>query len=152
MDREEIIATLKELSGPILKNDNLELVDLDCFHQGKGLIIRLIVDKPEGGVTVGECARLNKELGEILDKDEAFVEIFALEVFSPGLDRPLKTKEDFMRVSNREIEVVLGEPILDKKGLTGSLRQVFDDKIQLDINGELIDIFFSNIIHARQKV
>ena len=152
VDKQEIIITLKSLVSPLLEKENIELVDLNCFHQGKRLVARFLVDKPEGGITIDECAGLNKQLGELLDERNIFAEGYILEVFSPGLGRVLKTKKDFLRVRNNDIEITLQDPVLNKRGLTGCLTQVSDDKIKLDVDGELVEVSLSNILYARQKV
>jgi len=151
MDKQEVIITLKDLASSLLEKENIELVDLSCFRQGKRLVMRFLVDKPEGGITIDQCSELNKQLGEIFDEKDIFPEGYILEVFSPGLDRPLKTKKDFLRVRNNNIEITLQEAVLNKRGFTGCLTQVSEDKIKLDVNGELVEVSLSNILYARQK-
>ena len=152
MDREELITRLKELVSPFLERQNLELIDLISFHQGKRLVIRFLVDKPEGGISLGECAQLNSQLGKFFDEKDIIEGSYVVEVFSPGIDRQLKSNKDFLRNKNRDIELVLHEPVLDKKNLAGRLTQVLDDSIELEINGKLVEIARSNISHAAQKL
>ena len=134
MHREELITKLKELVCPFLEKQDLDLVDLICFYQGRRITIRFLVDKPEGGITLNECTQLNKQLGEFFDKEDFLTESYNLEVSSPGVDHPLKTNKDFLRNKNRDIELVLLEPVLDKKNLIGRLTQVLTDSIQLDVD------------------
>jgi ribosome maturation factor RimP len=152
MYKEELITRLRELVGPILENQNIDLVDLTCFYQGRRLIVRFLVDKPKGGISLNECTNLNNQLSKFFDDEAVFTESYVLEVSSPGIDRPLKTKEDFLRVKDRNVELVLVEPLFGKKNLIGTLKEVLDDSIKIDIDGSQVEVVFANISHAVQKI
>lgn len=85
-----------------MKNQNLDLVDIIYRYEGRGLVLRVLVDKPEGGITLDECAGLNNEISRILDEKDMLQQRYILEVSSPGLDRPLNSKNDFLRCINKE--------------------------------------------------
>jgi ribosome maturation factor RimP len=74
---------------------------------GNRKILRVFIDK-NGGVSVENCANTSRYLSEELDKEENSDLIdgsYTIEVSSPGLDRPLKTKRDFERNLGRIVRV-----------------------------------------------
>lgn len=92
------------LIEPILADHQAELVELTCRPQGGQLSIRLIVDAV-GGVTLKRCADINRVIGAALDASGLVEERHTIEVSSPGLDRPLKTRRDFERAVGEELKV-----------------------------------------------
>ncbi len=107
MDDERLVL-IQQLAEPILKAASTEAVEWVCHLQGGRLVVRLLVDKV-GGVTIQDCARLNRQIGQALDQVEALSESYTLEVSSPGLDRPLVTRRDFERAIGDSVELLLQE-------------------------------------------
>jgi len=150
MDRQAII---NELTGEIvdyLKNQGLELVDLIYRYEGKNLILRILADRPEGGIRLDECARLNNEIGMILDEKNLLQERYLLEVSSPGIDRPLKTKDDFARCMNRRIRFFLHELVKGKMELEGVINKLENESVYIDIGTEIVEIPLPKISKAKQ--
>jgi len=85
----------------------VDLLEKDLFGVGNRKILRVFIDK-NGGVSVENCASTSRYLSEELDKEENADLIdgsYTIEVSSPGLDRPLKTKRDFERNLGRILRV-----------------------------------------------
>lgn len=102
MDRKEISEKLSIMISENLKAQGLDLVELICNYQGRDLFLRLLVDKPEGGIIIKECAEVNRRLSAMLNEANILEQSYILEVSSPGLDRPLSSKNDFIRCLNKE--------------------------------------------------
>lgn len=64
--------------------------------------LRVYVDVP-GGTTADALAKLSRKIEERLDATGVLGERYALEVSSPGLDRPLRTRRDFERLLGRDV-------------------------------------------------
>jgi ribosome maturation factor RimP len=152
MDRQEIIAQLQNIIDDYLKIQGLHLVDLIYRHEGRDLIVRILVDRPEGGITVGECAKLNIQISNLLDEKEILQTRYILEVVSPGLDRPLKTKNDFLRCTNRRVGFFLNEPINGKIELEGLISKVENDSVYIESRSEIIEIPLTKINKAKQII
>jgi len=152
MDRIEITDELRNIIDGYLKTQNLDLVDLVYRCEGRDLVLRVLVDKPEGGISLGECAQLNNEIGRVIDEKDILQQAYLLEVSSPGLDRPLKTKNDFIRCLNKKVKVFLREPINAKFELEGIINNVEDDLVYIDIKGEILEIPILKINRAKQIV
>lgn len=104
--RKEVQRRVEDIADSLLKDDGLELVDLEYRREGRRWVLRLFIDK-EGGVTVEDCATVSRELGDILDAKDAIPEAYVLEVSSPGLNRRVRKREDFSRFVGRKVEVRL---------------------------------------------
>ncbi len=85
--------------------------------------IKLIIDSPKG-ITIEECVAFSRAIEHNLDRE---VEDFELEVSSPGLDMPLRVREQYVKNIGREIDVRM----LDGKNLKGELREVNDNDLLL---------------------
>lgn len=144
----EIREELKEIIEPILKENGFELIELIYRREGRNPTLRILADK-KGGITVGECSFLNQMIGDALDKRDLIQEPYILEVNSPGLDRPLKTENDFGRVLGKKIRVNTRrslEGIVKGNTVTGILKEVDANSIKLEIDsGEVLEIPLENI-------
>jgi ribosome maturation factor RimP len=152
MDRQGLIDELSAIIGDFLKQQNLDLVELIYRYEGRDLVLRILVDKPEGGITLDECAYLNNEISAILDEKDLLQQRYILEVSSPGLDRPLKSKNDFLRCINKRVKVFLNEPIKAKLELEGIITEVKDHSVYIDISAETIEVPLSKITKAKQVI
>ncbi|MDD2689708.1 MAG: ribosome maturation factor RimP [Candidatus Omnitrophica bacterium] len=150
MDRQAIIEELRNIITEYLEARQIDLVDFIYRYEGPNLILRLLVDKPEGGISLGECALLNTEIGSILDEKDAVQQRYILEVSSPGLDRPLKTKNDFSRCIDKRLKIFLNEEINAGLELEGTVKRIEGDSVYIEINTEQIEIPLSKINKAKQ--
>ena len=63
-DRDSIVRIVSTLAGPIVDEAGCELVDLELAGRHGSYVLRLLIDKP-GGVTINDCARVNRELSQL---------------------------------------------------------------------------------------
>ena len=144
----EIIEKVKALLEPIASERGYFVVDIIYRREGGQFALRIALDK-EGGITVDECARLNNELGEFLDKDSTVTERYLLEVSSPGLDRKLKTDRDFMWAVGKSVAVSTYAPIDGKNMFRGVLVGLGDGTIVVDENGVSTEIPREKVASAK---
>ena len=121
-----------------------ELVDLELANGGR--LMRLFIDKA-GGVNVEDCAVVSNHLTRLLVVEG--VDYDRLEVSSPGLDRPLKRPQDFARFVGERAQVKVRLPLNGRRRFVGKLQNVGEVGIELDVDGELVSIGFSDIDKAR---
>lgn len=144
----DIVEKIRELTANFLQEKRIELVDIVYRRESGGMVLRLLVDR-EGGITLGECSYLNEEIDRILDEAGLMTEKYLLEVSSPGLDRPLKTKRDFERVMGKKIRVHTYEPIEGRRrDCEGIVNSVDDEKVTVDN----IEIRLDKISKAELKI
>jgi len=105
----------------------LELCHVD-WKTGSRAMLTLTVDKP-AGVTLQDCEAASRAASEILDPLEEHLPRYALEVSSPGLDRPLWTLADCARFRGRRVTLRLAARTEGAARLKGVLVDVQGDAL-----------------------
>lgn len=136
----------------ILKNKGIELVEFKLFLSSGRDIVRCIIDYPQGGIVLDECALVNKEIVSFLETNGILGENFIVEVNSPGLDRKLKSYKDFLRVKGREVCLWFNSPFEGKQYFDGELVELNEDEVFLKNKGNIFKISFSLIKIGRVKL
>lgn len=75
--------------------------------------LQIMAERPDGTMSVAACARLSRALNPVLDAEDPISGEYALEVSSPGIDRPLTRPGDFARWAGHEVKVELAFPNAD---------------------------------------
>jgi len=139
------------MAEPMLTAKGMELVDVEYRKEGIGKVLRLFIDKPSG-VSVEDCADISKELSTLIDINGVIDERYVLEVSSPGLRRPLKKLEDFKRFEGNLVLIKTKELIENRKVFKGYLKYSNDDGIEMDIDGNIYSLSFSQINKANLEI
>lgn len=126
----------------------MELVDIQYRREGYGWVLRFFLDK-DGGVTIDDCAAVSREISAYLEVENLIDHPYHLEVSSPGLERPLKKKEDFLRFADRPVRIKLHKPLGDQRVLTGILRGIEGDAVALEMETGMVFLEQENISKAR---
>jgi ribosome maturation factor RimP len=127
MDRTAVTQRVWELAEPLALQAGLELIDVQYRPEAGRVILRLLVDRPTGGVTLDELARLSRELGDVLDAHEAVPGRYCLECSSPGVDRPLVRPTHWQRALGKRVHVRTHAPIGGRRQFHGTLESATDD-------------------------
>lgn len=151
----KVTKTTEELVKPILDEKQLELVDVEFVKEGKNWYLRVFIDKP-GGVDIIECGEVSEKLSDKLDEIDPIKEPYFLEVSSPGVERPLKTLEDFKKNVDKNVYIKLYEPMENEKEYEGFLKKVEDDVLTIEYKvktkRKTIEIPYSKVAKARLAV
>jgi ribosome maturation factor RimP len=151
----QVIQTTEELVLPILHDKGLELVDIEYVKEGKNWFLRIYIDKP-GGIDITECGEVSEQLSEKLDKLDPIKDPYFLEVSSPGVERPLKKKEDFKKNINQNINVKLYEQIDGEKEYEGILKDFANDILTIEYKIKTrknqVEIPYEKVAKARLAV
>ena len=129
---------LQELVEKTVNGCGYDLVDLE---RAPGGILRVYIDfLPEDAgdksITVNDCETVNHQLSRVLMVED--VDYDRLEVSSPGLDRPLKKLQDFVRFAGMEAHVKLRRPVTgmgNRKTFQGILLPPEGDELSLEFEG-----------------
>ena len=132
------------LEGP-LRDQRYELADVVVSRYRTAVTVRLFV-YGENGVTVGECARLSRLAGDIIDGAELFENGYALEVSSPGLDRPLLTPRDYRYRIGETARVEFQN---GRNKLTGEIVAVHDEHVEFKVDDEVITVDLADVKRAQ---
>jgi ribosome maturation factor RimP len=89
-----------------------------------GKLVRLFIDHPDG-VSLDLCERVTKLLPDVRER-------YALEVSSPGPERPLTKPEHFRRFLGRRVRVKTEKEIEGRRSFTGRLAAAGEDEVSVD--------------------
>ena len=146
---DRLITTMQGFVEPLLAGMTMELVEIQYRREGFGWVLRFFIDK-EGGVTIDDCAKVSREISAYLEVEDLLDHAYTLEVSSPGLERPLKKREDFTRFAGRLARIKLLEPMDDgQRLLIGTLRGLEEDAVALVVDGREVMVDMNNIARAR---
>jgi ribosome maturation factor RimP len=112
-------------------------------HPSPG-VLRVYIDRP-GGVDLDLCEAVTHVLAPVR-RD------YALEVSSPGSDRPLVKPEHYRRFVGRQVSVTAREPIDGRRNFRGELLAAGQQDIELDQDGERVRIPYASIRRGRLAV
>lgn len=151
-EQEATIQKVKEMIEPLLRSRRAELVEAHYRFEGRGIVLRLLVDTPSG-IRVDELAFLNQAIGALLDEHELIPERYTLEVSSPGLDRSLKTGIDFERVIGRRIKIYLTSAVNGRQEQVGKVLNASEEAVVIETDrGEKLKIPLAEIAKAIQEI
>ena len=124
---------IREIADRVVSSSGLELVDVDLRGGGKSRMLRIFIDKP-GGVTHEDCANVSREVGTILDVEDAVPGgSYLLEVSSPGLDRKLSRPGDFERFAGNRIRLTTRDLVNGSRHFEGKLEGIHDGRITVTV-------------------
>lgn len=98
---EDLLARL----GRLAQGEGVELVAVEVGGTARKRVVRLVLDREPGGVTLPDCEVVSRQASVLLDAYDPFPGAFTLEVSSPGLDRKLYNTNDFVRFEGRAVRV-----------------------------------------------
>ncbi|MBN2483836.1 MAG: hypothetical protein JXD21_06530 [Candidatus Omnitrophica bacterium] len=142
---------IREQAEILFGREGFDIVEFKSFRQGQERVIRIVADRPWGGITLDECGRLNRLFYAYVESQGAFTENFRLEVISPGLDWKLRDQKDFQRVVGRRIGVWLEEAFDGKTYIEGILRKITKEHIIIEGEGSW-EIPLSCVQCAKQRI
>ncbi len=151
MQKGTVAQSVESLILPVLEDLRLELVDIEYRREGKGWVLRIFIDK-EGGIAVEDCTRVSHQVGDLIDIDDVIPNAYCLEVSSPGLDRPLKTEQDFIKYKDRHVQLNTFAPIDTRRNFKGTIKDFRDGVLFLDAQGVSFEIALENIAKAKLEI
>lgn len=150
-EAKRVINEVSALAEGLLTEYGMEMVDVEFRFEGGRWTLRIFIDK-EGGVTVDDCASVNRELGDLIEVKNIIDYHYVLEISSPGLNRPLKKESDFIRSIGKMVTLRMSRPINKRKNFTGRLTNVREGIISLLVDEDnLVELPLEEIDRARLK-
>ena len=139
---------LADLLRPTVDGMGCELLGVERTRGGNGPLIRVYIDT-DAGITVDDCERVSRQIGDVLDVEDAIPGNYRLEVSSPGLDRPLFTLEHYQRYLGAEVKMRLRMGIDGRRNLTGRLLGADADRVSIVCDDERFEIPLADIDQTR---
>src|SRR5882672_2367664 len=129
---------IRGIAERVAKSLGLEIWDVQSRREPSGQVVRVFIDRPgpastaEESVSIEDCEHVSREMGTILDVEDPLPFTYTLEVSSPGLDRPLRNKDDYRRFAGRLAKIVVSQAVDNQKAFEGRLRGVEDTAVLLE--------------------
>ena len=156
MDKEVIINKVNEIIQPILLDMHVSLYDLDYVKEGNDYILRILINNESDDIDLDTCISVSEVISKVLDKEDPIKDEYMLEVASPGVERPLKTFDQYKKAVGSYIILTVKERVLDYDELVGDLVSVDESGIDLQIRiktrSKTVHIDFTNITNCMTTV
>jgi len=144
MNKKNILSSVRKMAEDILKTTDMELIDVEYVKEGPFKYLRIYIDKP-GGVSVDDTADVSRVLSKKLDEADPIEDQYFLEVSSPGLERPFKREEDYIRNIGNLVEAKFYKPLEGKKSMVGVLKEKRENSIVIEAGEESLLIELKDI-------
>jgi ribosome maturation factor RimP len=139
--------TLAALLAPLVEGLGYELWELE-YSPGRGnAVLRLYIDA-EAGITLDDCERVSRAVSELLDAEDPIPGQYTLEVSSPGLERPLRTAEQFARFVGETVFVETVQAYEGRRRFKGALTAADAATIEVEVDGRRWTLPISGIRKA----
>jgi ribosome maturation factor RimP len=155
IDRTGKAAGMADLAGIIeqaVVGLGYELVDFETSPRAR--LLRVFIDRPavEGaetrnGVTVEDCAAVSNHLTRLFTVEN--IDYDRLEVSSPGMDRPLKKPEDYVRFAGQDVQLKLRIPEGVQRNFSGAILGCAEGRVTIATAEGEREFAFENIDKAR---
>ena len=142
--REKVV----ELAAAVAAARGVDVWDVSLKRGPRGWVVKVILDRAEGFVSVEDCGDVNVRLRARLEIEDALAGAFDLEVSSPGLDRSLRGRPDFERFRGMlaRLKVKSGTR---PETVVGRIVKVDADGLELDTDEGRRTFEFGSVAEAR---
>ena len=126
-------ARVAHVVEPVIEGLGFRLVRVKISAMN-GTTVQIMAERPDGTMTVGDCETLSRDLSPTLDVEDPMDRAYNLEVSSPGIDRPLVRRSDFVRWAGQTAKVELERPLDGRKRFRGKLAGVDGERAALELD------------------
>lgn len=127
----DTIKSIESLIEPALRDLGYHLVNVMLVGSQR-LKLEVMIERMDGNpVSINDCVRASREMSALLDVADPIEKSYVLEVSSPGLDRPLTKKEDFIRFVGSKIKLETHDLVDGSRRFKGLLQAADEREIML---------------------
>ena len=140
---------LRAIAERVAASRGLMVWEIQSRREASGHVVRVFIDRPgpaatpEESVSIEDCEQVNREISTILDVEDPLPFAYTLEVSSPGLDRPLRTRAHFERAVGRNVRLKT-----DKQKARGEVVAAGERSVQIRTGPAAADIPYDEIVRA----
>lgn len=138
---------LTEMLQPAVDALGFELLGVEFIRAGNHSTLRVYIDH-ENGISVDNCADVSHQASAILDVEDPIATEYALEVSSPGMDRPLFTIAHYEAIVGEEVAVRLNVPQDGRRNFKGELVGIEGDMINVKVDNQEFSLLIDNVAKA----
>jgi ribosome maturation factor RimP len=131
----------KRLAGiltPMIEGMGFELVRIRLMS-GKTQTLQIMAERPDGSISVDECGQISTAVSALMDVEDPIEDNYALEVSSPGIDRPLTRLKDFDTWAGYEAKLETTEMIDGRRRFKGVLAGIEGDEVLVNLDTDGAD-------------
>ncbi len=139
---------IAEIITPVVEDMGFEVVRVRLMT-GKESILQIMVQRPDGQIEVDECGQISTALSATLDVEDPILDVYNLEVSSPGIDRPLTRMKDFAQWEGFEAKIETDELIDGRRRFKGVLAGTEGDEVLITITEGTIGLKFEWLSDAK---
>ncbi len=132
---------------PHAQSEGIEIVTIEVVGAKKSPTVRIYIDC-EGGVSFDVISKAQAWINDTLDAMDPFPGAYMLEVSSPGIDRPLRTREHFSRFAGDKAMIQMTQAVEGRARWTGILQGMEDDNVMIEVDGTTVALPFDGIKRA----
>jgi ribosome maturation factor RimP len=136
-----------DLLEPILGEMGFELVDVEYLSNYGKWVLRLYIDK-ETGVTIDDCVKVSREIGDLIDIKGVVAHEYTLEVSSPGIDRPLRKEKDFIGAVGKKVKLRMITPMNGRRNFTGYLKDFENGTLYIEMDSNTVALPWTDVDNA----
>ena len=135
----------------IIDEMGFELVGVESLSERGRSVLRLYIDI-DGGVTIDDCARVSREIDDLINVKGIIEHKYILEVSSPGLNRPLYKENDFINSIGKKIKIRMLAPVNGRRNFSGVLGDIQEGILYIKLEKELValplhDVDKANLVY-----
>ncbi|MBC8268639.1 MAG: ribosome maturation factor RimP [Rhodospirillaceae bacterium] len=145
----ELVHRIEEMISPTVEAMGFRVVKVD-FTGGRKPCLQIMAEEAETGrMNVEDCASISRAVSAILDVEDPLAGTYALEVSSPGIDRPLTRPEDFGKFVGFEAKIETSRAIDGRKRFKGRLAQANNEEVRIETKERAYDLAYQDIHSAK---
>jgi ribosome maturation factor RimP len=108
-----------------------------AFTGGRRPTLQIMAERlDDKAMSVDDCADISRNVSALLDVADPIESEYTLEVSSPGIDRPLVAREDYVRFAGYEAKIETARPVEGRKRFRGRLLGADESAVRLILDGE----------------
>ena len=152
-----VVKTVKPFIEEIVTSNGLHLYELEFVKEDGMWFLRVSIEKDDGTMDFETAEVISTLVSAKLDELDPIDHEYVLDVCSPGAERPIRNKEEFVNNINNYITVYLNEEDENKKdSYTGDLLEVNENTIVMSYKDKTrvkkVSIKFENISKAHLAI
>jgi ribosome maturation factor RimP len=140
---------VEALVRPVVESAGLELVGVAFGRERGRRVLRVTVEREEGGVDLDTISAASEGISRRLDAEGFSERSYALEVSSPGIERPLRTPGQFRRHVGERVKVHTATPIDGRRRYDGALVSADAEAIVIAADGGELRVPYADVASAR---
>ncbi|PIR25129.1 MAG: ribosome maturation factor RimP [Deltaproteobacteria bacterium CG11_big_fil_rev_8_21_14_0_20_42_23] len=142
-----LLQQVEDLVNPVLGYLGFRLIEREFVCESGEWKLRLYIDK-EGGVNIDDCSKVSRAVGDVIEVEDLIDRPYALEVSSPGINRPLRYLEDFESHVGKVVKVKTKEKLNGRAKFKGELEKVENDTLFIRIDDEVYNVPYRELLKA----